>query len=90
MNPANPLSSPADLTLDMRGAQCPWPVLKARKRLETMVEGAVLTLLATDPMAQVDVPHFCGEAGHQLLEAVAQEGVWQFKIMRGLDLARPG
>jgi tRNA 2-thiouridine synthesizing protein A len=29
----------------------------------------VLRLVATDPMAAIDVPHFCAEAGHMLLDA---------------------
>ncbi len=57
-----------DEELDATGMLCPLPVLKARKRLQGMAPGAVLRLLATDPAAVVDVPHFCSEAGHTLLE----------------------
>lgn len=54
--------------LDARGLLCPLPVLKARKRLKSMSNGAILRMLADDPAAIVDVPHFCSEAGHALLE----------------------
>ncbi|WP_170344408.1 MULTISPECIES: sulfurtransferase TusA family protein [Ruegeria] len=54
-------------TLDAVGLLCPLPVLKARKRLKSMPDGAVLRVLADDPAAIVDVPHFCAEAGHRLL-----------------------
>ena len=54
--------------LDVRGLLCPLPVLKARKRLLSMVQGERLTMLADDPAAQIDVPHFCAEAGHLLIE----------------------
>lgn len=54
-------------TVDARGLLCPLPVLKARKRLKSIEKGAVLQLLADDPAAIVDVPHFCHEAGHSLL-----------------------
>lgn len=54
-------------TLDALGLLCPLPVLKARKRLKSMAPGAVLRLLADDPAAVVDVPHFCAEAGHVLI-----------------------
>ncbi|WP_210092320.1 sulfurtransferase TusA family protein [Ruegeria sp. HKCCSP346] len=54
-------------TLDALGLLCPLPVLKARKRLKSMPDGAVLRVLADDPAAIVDVPHFCAEAGHRLL-----------------------
>ena len=58
-----------DQTLDAKGLLCPLPVLKARKRLQSMDKGQVLKVEADDPAAVVDVPHFCAEAGHQLLEA---------------------
>ncbi|NOX41629.1 MAG: sulfurtransferase TusA family protein [Alphaproteobacteria bacterium] len=54
------------------GLLCPLPVLKARKRLKTMASGAVLRVLADDPAAVIDMPHFCAEQGHTLLEASAQ------------------
>jgi tRNA 2-thiouridine synthesizing protein A len=54
-------------TLDVLGLLCPLPVLKARKRLRALAPGQVLRVLATDPAALIDVPHFCTESGHELL-----------------------
>ncbi len=56
-----------DDTLDALGLLCPLPVLKARKRLKSLPSGAILEILADDPAAIVDVPHFCSEAGHTLV-----------------------
>jgi tRNA 2-thiouridine synthesizing protein A len=56
-----------DAELDATGLLCPLPVLKARKRLAALAPGAVLRLLADDPAAVIDVPHFCAEQGHALL-----------------------
>ncbi len=56
-----------DAELDARGLLCPLPVLKARKRLGALAPGAVLRVLADDPAALVDIPHFCAEAGHALV-----------------------
>ncbi len=56
-----------DEELDASGLLCPLPVLKARKRLRAMAPGAVLRVIATDPAAVVDVPHFCRESGHVLI-----------------------
>ena len=50
--------------LDARGLRCPLPVLKAEKRLAQLPPGAGLTVLATDPMARVDIPLFCRQQGH--------------------------
>ncbi len=74
-----------DTALDCEGLLCPLPVLKARKQLIGMPVGAVLSLRATDPMAAIDVPHFCAEAGHSLL-TVHQDGlVHIYLIQRGPD-----
>jgi tRNA 2-thiouridine synthesizing protein A len=56
-----------DAEVDARGLLCPLPVLRARKRLLALPPGAVLRLLADDPAAAVDVPHFCAEGGHALV-----------------------
>jgi len=58
-----------DKELDAVGLLCPLPVLKARKRLQAMQSGQVLRLIADDPAAVVDVPHFCNEQGHHLIAA---------------------
>ncbi len=56
-----------DAELDTRGYLCPLPVLKVRKRLQGLPSGSVLRLVADDPAAVVDVPHFCRESGHEFL-----------------------
>jgi len=57
-----------DEKLDALGLLCPLPVLKARKRLIAMADNALLKLVTDDPAAVIDVPHFCKESGHELLE----------------------
>ena len=57
----------SDENLDASGLLCPLPVLKARKRLISMETNAVLHMITDDPAAIIDVPHFCNEAGHELL-----------------------
>ncbi|MEM6586899.1 MAG: sulfurtransferase TusA family protein [Pseudomonadota bacterium] len=54
-------------TIDARGLLCPLPVLKLRKRLKSVGAGELVELWADDPAAVVDVPHFCAEAGHELV-----------------------
>jgi tRNA 2-thiouridine synthesizing protein A len=53
-------------TYDLRGLKCPLPVMKARKRLSAMAPGAALWVETTDPLAVIDIPHFCHEDGHAL------------------------
>lgn len=70
-----------DAELDACGLLCPLPVLKARKRLQALASGQVLRMLADDPAAIVDVPHFCAEAGHDLL-GVEDAGNSQIYLIR--------
>ena len=58
-----------DLEVDALGLLCPLPVLRLRKRMKPLPPGATVRLLADDPAAHVDVPHFCAEAGHDFLGA---------------------
>ena len=72
-----------DDEIDATGLLCPLPVLKAQKRLRGMAPGQVLRLLASDPAAAVDVPHFCAEAGHELLSAEPQGAATAYLIRCG-------
>lgn len=54
-------------TIDAIGLLCPLPVLRARKRLQTLADGDVLCVLANDPAAIIDMPHFCAQSGHVFL-----------------------
>ncbi len=74
-----------DAEIDARGLLCPLPVLKARKRLLALAPGQVLRLLADDPAAVVDVPHFCAEQGHALLSETSLDPApaWAWLIRRG-------
>lgn len=68
-----------DITLDALGLLCPLPVLKAQKTLKSMDKNQILRLLADDPAAQIDVPHFCNEAGHDFLgQSNADDGTFYF------------
>ncbi len=74
-----------DITLDLSGLICPLPVLRARKALLGMAPGARLAVIATDPMAAIDMPHFCNEAGHTLIASTRTETNLRFVIARGPD-----
>ena len=68
--------------LDARGLKCPLPVLKAEKRLAAMHAGETLTVLATDPMAKVDIPLFCRQQKYACVEE--RDGdVLKFTITKG-------
>jgi tRNA 2-thiouridine synthesizing protein A len=51
------------------------------KRLSSLPSGAALTVLATDPMAKVDIPLYCRQNGHDCTLAIEGE-VMRFSILK--------
>jgi len=74
-----------DREIDAVGLLCPLPVLRARKALIGMAPGAVLRLLADDPMAAIDLPHFCAQAGHDYLGDSPADAGRAYLVRRGPD-----
>lgn len=68
---------------DLKGLNCPLPVLRAKKRLAGMQPGGRLWLETTDPLAAIDIPAFCVEAGHLLIETASVAGGHRFLVERG-------
>ena len=77
---SDPSAQPVEL--DTSGLLCPLPVLKARKRLAGMAPGSLLRVLADDPAARVDFPHFCAEQGHELVSADERGSALEFGIRK--------
>lgn len=71
-----------DEELDTTGLLCPLPILKAAKRLRSMPEGAVLRMVADDPAAVIDVPHFCTEQSYELVSSDDADGVQTYVIRK--------
>jgi len=67
---------------DLKGLNCPLPVLKAKKRLAAMAPGSLLLIETTDPLAVIDIPAFCSECGHRLLETASAADGHRFLIER--------
>ncbi|MDQ0321657.1 tRNA 2-thiouridine synthesizing protein A [Pararhizobium capsulatum DSM 1112] len=67
---------------DLKGLKCPLPVLKTRKRMRTLTPGALIAIETTDPLAVIDVPHFCNEDGHTLEQTDAVTGGHRFLIRK--------
>ncbi|WP_087000391.1 sulfurtransferase TusA family protein [Rhizobium sullae] len=71
------------VSYDLRGLKCPLPVLKTRRKLSSMASGALIRVETTDPLAGIDIPHFCKKEGHELLETVKTETGHRFLIRKG-------
>jgi tRNA 2-thiouridine synthesizing protein A len=68
--------------VDARGLKCPLPVLKTEKRLARMQPGERLVVLASDPMAKVDIPLFCRQRQHDCKVSEDGDGL-RFTIVKG-------
>ncbi|MEM9170769.1 MAG: sulfurtransferase TusA family protein [Pseudomonadota bacterium] len=75
--------SEADATLDCRGYRCPVPVLRLEARLRAAGPGVRLLVLADDPIATVDIPHFCRESGLTAERLPDRDGACVFLVTRG-------
>ncbi len=70
-----------EIEIDARGLLCPLPVLKLAKRIKALATGDQVRLLADDPAAVVDVPHYCAESSHELL-SVTEGDACQIYLVR--------
>jgi tRNA 2-thiouridine synthesizing protein A len=68
---------------DLRGLKCPLPVLKTRRRMVDLKPGDELIVETSDPLAGIDIPHFCNEDGHELLAQERLDGGHRFHIRKG-------
>lgn len=53
--------------LDVRGAKCPIPIVKAKKEMDSMTPGDQLEVIATDPGSMPDFQGWVKTAKHALL-----------------------
>lgn len=64
-----------DRELDVRGFNCPIPLLRAKKTLSSMLPGQILKVMTTDPGAEIDFKVFAEASGNRIvaLEAIDNE-----------------
>jgi tRNA 2-thiouridine synthesizing protein A len=68
--------------LDLCGLTCPLPVLRAQKKLRELALGAELIVLADDPIARIDFPHYCEQSGNTLLSLEEEAGTLKFHLRK--------
>jgi tRNA 2-thiouridine synthesizing protein A len=67
--------------LDVRGLQCPIPLLRARAELAGIAAGDTLVVLATDAEAPVDLGALAADEGLDC--AISEDaGVWRVSLRR--------
>lgn len=71
-----------DFELDARGLNCPLPILRTKKALNTMTSGQVLKVLATDPGSVRDFQAFAKQTGNALLDMTEASGEFLFLLRK--------
>ncbi|MFZ2853146.1 MAG: sulfurtransferase TusA family protein [Rhodocyclaceae bacterium] len=71
-----------DRELDVKGLNCPLPILRTKKTLSEMASGEVLRVLATDPGSLKDFQAFAKQTGNDLLSSAEVEQIFEYFIKR--------
>lgn len=68
--------------LDVKGLNCPMPLLKAKKALNDMAAGETLRVIATDPGSVRDFEVFARQSGNTLLESNHDADVYSYLLQK--------
>lgn len=68
--------------LDVKGLQCPMPIVKTAKAMKVLVSGDLIEVLATDPGSVQDFAAWSKATGNVLVESSAIEGVFRFVLRK--------
>tara|TARA_Y100001970_G_C13859176_1_gene663233 strand:- start:226 stop:471 length:246 start_codon:yes stop_codon:yes gene_type:complete len=62
------------LVINTSGLRCPLPLLKVQKNLKSLRKNSEALIIADDPMAEVDLKHFCLNNNYSLEEVKNKQG----------------
>ena len=76
--------------LDTKGLACPLPVLRLRRAMKSLPDGATLHVEATDPATVPDFRTFCELSGNELVAWREADGIYRFTIRKSPGRKSPG
>ncbi|MBI4683754.1 MAG: sulfurtransferase TusA family protein [Nitrospirae bacterium] len=71
-----------DVSLDCKGLNCPMPVIKTKKALDSMSSGQILFMQATDPGTKADIAALLKRTGNELVEMKEEKGELLYYIKK--------
>lgn len=71
-----------DKTADLKGLNCPMPVIKTKKAMDELAKGQVLRVDVTDQGSKTDIPALLKRTGNELIEMNESGGVITFLIRK--------
>ena len=73
----------ADYELDLRGLSCPLPVMRMRKKMDSISSGQTLRVLSSEPDSILDFQSYVKSSGDTLLKSnKTPEGDFEFLLKR--------
>lgn len=73
----------ADFEMDLRGLSCPLPVMRTKKKMQTMTSGQTLRVVSSEPGSIVDFQAYVKGSGDALLESKqTADGNFEFLLKR--------
>lgn len=69
--------------LHCEGLQCPGPIMQVSEKIQTLKEGDVLEILASDPGFTVDIRAWCKKRGHQFLTSDRVDKAFRVRLRKG-------
>jgi tRNA 2-thiouridine synthesizing protein A len=71
-----------DTRVDARGLSCPMPIVRTAMAIRTIVPGALIEVLATDPGSVKDFAAWSRTTGNELVEQSSDGAVYRFVVRR--------
>ena len=71
-----------DEVVDLKGLNCPMPVLKTKKALDKADAGKILGIDITDAGSKSDLPAMLKRTGNELLNMTEDAGVYSFYVKK--------
>ena len=71
-----------DYVLDTSGQNCPLPIIKTKKELNTMKIGETLKMISTDPGAVMDIQSLCTSLKQGLEKTIEEDNKFIFIIRK--------
>ncbi len=72
----------SNLELNCEGLNCPLPILKTKKAIDSLNSGEILKMIATDPGSVNDMASWAKRTGHELVAHTELAGVHTFFIKK--------
>lgn len=73
-------SAADEIEIDATGYRCPMPVLIMERALRRLAPGGRLVISTDDPLAAVDIPHYCAAKGFMARRLPGEAGVCVFQV----------